>query len=320
MFSRVRRDEDGQAAPIVLVALVALAGTAIVFVQGGRMGLLAAEATTGADAAALAALEVIHDELEGVHGIGFIASGKVPPPVEADALAAAREYAARNDTELVDLDIVEEERRRVAVRVRTRSVDELGNPAANDEIRTFRGTARGAGELELAFFGPSDRGCLRPGEVAAIGARIGVSPRADTGLVDCRGADVRNLLPKMHEAVIRIEGVMGAAVQFSSAFRTHDEQIALFTDPFNPYPVAPPGTSMHEAGLAFDASNHGAIASAISSGPADQVQLCQPFPVTDEVHFSHTGHHECGGLQPRPRGGVLRIEASDPRLIDPDRA
>lgn len=318
MFSRMRRDEDGQAAPIVLVALVALAGTAIVFVQGGRMGLLAAEATTGADAAALAALEVIHDELEGINGIGFIASGKVPPPVEADAIAAARHYAARNDTELVDLDIVEEDRRRVAVRVRTRSLDQLGDPAADDEIREFRGSARAAGELELSFLGPGDRGCLRSDEVAAIGASIGVTPLANSGLVDCRGADVRNLLPKMHEAVIRIEVVMDAPVQFTSAFRSHEDQIRLFTDPTNPYPVAPPGTSMHEAGLAFDASNHSQIAAAISSGPADQVQLCQPLPVTDEVHFSHADHHECGGLQPRPAHGALRIEASDPRLIDPD--
>lgn len=321
MFRRMRRDEDGQAAPIVLVALVALAGTAVLFVQGGRMGLLAAEAATGADAAALAALRVVHDELEGPdHGLGFIVSGKVPRPVEVAAYSAARDYAASNGTELTDFDVIEDQRRRIAVRVETRSLEELGEPALNDDIRTFRATSRGAGEVELSFLEPGNGGCLTAAEVSAVGSDIGVPARPDSGLVDCGGADVRNLAPIMHEAVIRIESVMDAPVRFTSAFRSLEEQLELFLDP-TVNPAAPPGQSLHNFGLAFDAANYAAIAAAVNSGPDDMVHLCQPMPDIDAVHFSHEDGFECpgGSLPGAGHGlGVLGIEVSDPRLIDPD--
>jgi hypothetical protein len=50
----------------------------------------------------------------------------------------------------------------------------------------------------------------------------------------------------------------------------------------NPYPVARPGTSDHERGLAVDV---GRSAVAELAAVAARAGLCQPLPATDPVHF-----------------------------------
>lgn len=314
-----RGSEDGQVAPILLMTLVALAAAAMALVQAGRMTTLRADAATAGDAAALAAADEIAEALEGPQGIAFIASGKVPPPVRAAAAAAAAAYTDANDGELRDLVIVEEERRRVRLRVATRTRDALGRPAPDAQAAGHRGEATAAALVELAFLGPTDRGCLTRAEVDAAADRIEDLDRPDrSGLLTCGGADVRNLRPEMHEAVLRLEAVMGDIVRFTSAYRTLEEQVLLWRDrEANPYDVAAPGRSWHHTGLAFDASNHGQIAGALSAAPPQHRRLCQPYPITDEVHFSHADYAECGGPMARPPNGALRIETSDPKLIDP---
>lgn len=309
-------DDDGQAAPLVLVAVVAFSALAMVLVQGGRMGLLDATADTGADAAALAAADVVADELQGPAGFRFLLTGEVPPDTVARATAAAQDYAGANLVGLVDLAVLENGRDDVTVVVRTRSDRELGEPALTEEQRTFRAESRAAARTELSFTEPSGRGCLSQPQVAELADRVGIdSLRHDpSGLSACRGADVRNLAPQLHEAILLVEQESPQQILFSSGFRTYREQADLYNDPTNPYPVAEPGTSWHHTGLAFDASNHETIAATLAA--MDDPPLCQPYPTTDEVHFSHADYAECGGPNARPPDvGGLRLSASRPVLV-----
>jgi LAS superfamily LD-carboxypeptidase LdcB len=72
-------------------------------------------------------------------------------------------------------------------------------------------------------------------------------------------------------------------VPVTSGYRSPADQTRLWLDRArNPFPVAPPGTSMHERGLAVD----------VPLGVADRLAavgaeagLCRPYPVADPVHF-----------------------------------
>ncbi len=93
----------------------------------------------------------------------------------------------------------------------------------------------------------------------------------------------RGLAPAMRNALERAGAALGAPVPVTSGFRSRAQQAALFANRgANPFPVAVPGTSRHELGLAVDVP--------VSFVPrllsvASGVGLCQPFPRTDPVHF-----------------------------------
>ena len=72
-------------------------------------------------------------------------------------------------------------------------------------------------------------------------------------------------------------------VEVVSGLRTRVEQEELWRRRHtNPYPVARPGTSDHERGVAIDVPR--AVAEELAAiGPA--VGLCRPLPQTDPVHF-----------------------------------
>jgi hypothetical protein len=97
------------------------------------------------------------------------------------------------------------------------------------------------------------------------------------------GGSTTGLAPAMRAALARAEQLLGQPVPITSGFRSTEQQAALYANrAANPYPVAVPGTSMHERGLAVDV-------------PADFVDrllavapkagLCHPFPVDDPIHF-----------------------------------
>ena len=97
------------------------------------------------------------------------------------------------------------------------------------------------------------------------------------------GAGTEGLTPEMIAAVARAEALLGMVVPITSGWRSRAQQAALWANRHqNPYPVAPPGTSRHEQGLAVD------VALAVV-GPlravAGAAGLCQPLPVSDPVHF-----------------------------------
>jgi len=87
----------------------------------------------------------------------------------------------------------------------------------------------------------------------------------------------------MRAALARAEQLLGHPVPITSGYRSTEAQAALYVNrTANPYPVAAPGSSMHERGLAIDV-------------PADFVPrmleiasragLCQPYPGDDPIHF-----------------------------------
>src|SRR5216683_7859635 len=68
------------------------------------------------------------------------------------------------------------------------------------------------------------------------------------------GSLVRELRP-FAAALVRVAGQAGLQPRITSARRSRSEQTRLyhrFLAGQNPYPVAPPGTSAHEFGFAFD--------------------------------------------------------------------
>ncbi len=98
-----------------------------------------------------------------------------------------------------------------------------------------------------------------------------------------RGATASGLAPAMLAALARADGLIGRPVPVVSGLRTRAEQQALWDRRHtNPYPVARPGTSDHERGLAFDVARADVpslLAVAAAAG------LCQPLPDSDPVHF-----------------------------------
>ncbi|MDQ3573908.1 MAG: M15 family metallopeptidase [Actinomycetota bacterium] len=106
---------------------------------------------------------------------------------------------------------------------------------------------------------------------ASLGASI-AAPSSEEGLA-----------PAMRAALSRAGAVLGTPVPVTSGFRSRSQQAALYANrAANPYPVAAPGTSRHESGLAVDVP--------LSFVPrlrsvASQVGLCQPYVHTDPVHF-----------------------------------
>ena len=87
----------------------------------------------------------------------------------------------------------------------------------------------------------------------------------------------------MQAALARAEQLLGEKVPITSGFRSSEEQAALYANrASNPYPVAPPGSSAHERGLAVDVPA-GFVPRLSSVAP--RAGLCQPYPQTDPIHF-----------------------------------
>jgi hypothetical protein len=121
---------------------------------------------------------------------------------------------------------------------------------------------------------------VRVGDAAAD-ARARAISRSGPGAAAGRGRG--GLAPAMLAALARADGLLGHPVQVVSGLRTRAEQQALWDRRHtNPYPVARPGTSDHERGLAVDVG-HSAVAEL--AAVAARAGLCQPLPATDPVHF-----------------------------------
>lgn len=91
------------------------------------------------------------------------------------------------------------------------------------------------------------------------------------------------LAPAMLAALARADQLLGQPVPVASGFRSRAQQEALWARrASNPYPVARPGSSHHERGLAVDVPR-GFVPRLLSVAGA--AGLCQPLPQTDPVHF-----------------------------------
>ncbi len=116
------------------------------------------------------------------------------------------------------------------------------------------------------------RAVARARRVPALGPAVGAGGTSQEGLA-----------PALQAALARAQALLGTAVPITSGYRSPARQAALYANRHNnPYPVARPGTSRHELGLAVDVPL--SFVPRLLSVSA-QVGLCHPYPVTDPVHF-----------------------------------
>lgn len=87
----------------------------------------------------------------------------------------------------------------------------------------------------------------------------------------------------MRAALARADRLLGHPVPVASGLRSRAQQQALYDRRHtNPYPVARPGTSDHETGMAIDVPRT-AVGELVAV--ASQAGLCRPLPEADPVHF-----------------------------------
>ena len=125
-----------------------------------------------------------------------------------------------------------------------------------------------------------DRG---PARAPARARREAGEPGGAGGHPGAPSVDPGGLAPAMRAALARAEQLLGERVPITSGYRSPEKQRALWLNrAANPYPVAAPGTSMHERGLAVDVP-----ASFVPrlAAVARQAGLCHPYPKADPIHF-----------------------------------
>lgn len=163
--------------------------------------------------------------------------------------------------------------------------------AANTQARAQ--AAADAAALAAAIDGPeaarllasANGAALTAIEVAPQGARVSVSlgGRSAAAQAETVATGHQGLDPALVAAIAAASALLGQPIPVVSGFRSAVEQQSLWARrDSNPYPVAAPGTSMHERGLAIDVER-GFVARL--QAVADVVGLCQPLPGTDPVHF-----------------------------------
>jgi hypothetical protein len=140
-----------------------------------------------------------------------------------------------------------------------------------------------ANDARIVAFEPS------PGRVAvavrherARAAAVAEAAWVPGAAVSREGARA-GLAPAMLAALDRADQLLGRSVPVVSGYRSRAEQEELWNRRhLNPYPVALPGTSLHEVGLAIDVPLSEVPA---LLGVAAAAGLCQPLPQGDPVHF-----------------------------------
>lgn len=325
MRARMHRPEGGQVLPPLMLLVVVIIAGGIAILQIGRASALRAEAVTGADAAALAAVQDVQSQIEEqITSTGTYNPFLVQVP---RVRAAAQSWASRNGAEVTRLEYDATE---LTVRVWVRSLDQIAQRPGgreepdgmggrlNEELRregNTRAEARARAELEITFnfpaFGAGGGGGggggvgLSQEELDRLSEQAGVPVRDDSALrrygSDCAGPskDIHNLTDAMKISILKAEHEMGAPLQINSAYRHPTRcQPSAGVGGF----LAPPGMSLHNYGQAIDVQNWSALLAAINSNPG--IGLCWPFP-GDYVHFSLSGGRECGGRTGGGGGGAF---------------
>lgn len=240
---RLAREQDGQIMPVLLVVIVAALAAGMLLFQVGRATVMATDAQTAADAAALAGARNLNQQVLRNDG----SFGQVD---EAQVRAAARDYAARNDADLVDLQI---SGCGVTATVRTRQALD-GKQAAEVHSSGRRAEAISTAQLGMGGGGPGlagispvpiDGAVPAPERAAAkLAARFGLQVTSTTG-----GKHVANSL---HYRGLAIDVSNGSgptpqmAAFFNAAKRAFQGHILeLFYDPVgavkNNAPIPPIG-------------------------------------------------------------------------------
>jgi len=133
-------------------------------------------------------------------------------------------------------------------------------------------------------------------------------------------ASISALIPELRpfaRQLLVVAGQAGLQPRITSTYRSHAEQARLyrrFLSGNNPYPVAPPGSSAHEAGYAFDMM----IAGSPSQMESDHNDLGHVWESWGGVwggHFKDPIHFEYPGFTPPPAesfdyGHAAKVAAS----------
>ncbi|HEV2812160.1 MAG TPA: D-alanyl-D-alanine carboxypeptidase family protein, partial [Solirubrobacteraceae bacterium] len=235
-MARWRHDEDGQAAVLLVGALLALLVGGLILAALARGVDEHAAQQRAADLAALAGARAMHDLYERLFEPAFVAGRPNPQHLTVTAYReagerAAMETARRNGMTNVEVafpDVDSFAPMRVAVTVR--------EPIQIDG-RTVRSSARA--EAELA----------PPQALASLGAGEGEY----TGPLAMRqGKPMRPDVAQAFDRMERAARADGVSLLITSAFRSNAEQAALFAQRPDPKWVAPPGKSLHRLGTELD--------------------------------------------------------------------
>lgn len=153
----------------------------------------------------------------------------------------------------------------------------LAGAAAGEGAARSAAAANGARLASYEAAGTEVRVRAEVDRASAV-ARARRSGRAGVGSAGAHG-----LAPALRAALARAEQLLGEPVPVTSGFRSVDDQARLWASRrTNPYPVAPPGRSAHERGLAIDVP--AGFTERLAS-VAGRVGLCRPYPRTDPVHW-----------------------------------
>lgn len=303
------REQAGSISPLMLGVIATALFLTVGLLQVGWAGALRAQAQTAADAAALAAAEELKAQLQTLLlQTGFNELGL---PLDVGAMrSAAEDYAARNGATVTAFDFDHSE---WEVFVRTASADALRGEGWLSDTAGRRGVSEARATLDMTIAAGVGGGApttsgggagLSESELAAVADAVdGVDEvPADSALRRYNGngfssqTSVSGLTSEMRTSILELEQVLDSPLQINSGYRHPTYQAELCQKVAGP--CAPPGTSMHNFGLAIDVANHGAVAAAVNANP--DIGLCQPLPANDAVHFSHVTGSECGG-----RAGTL---------------
>jgi hypothetical protein len=150
-----------------------------------------------------------------------------------------------------------------------------GRTAADELAR-----ANGAELVSYAEIGLDTEVRVRLGPAEAVGRARRTGDRDGGG----GGAGAtKGLAAAMRAALARAEQLLGRPVPITSGYRSTEAQAQLYANrAANPYPVAPPGSSMHERGLAIDVPAD-FVPQLLAVAP--KTGLCQPYPADDPIHF-----------------------------------
>ena len=142
ILATMLRRQDGQIIPALVMMMLALVVTGMMFFQVGRAAIFSTEAQTAADAAALAAVENVKQQLmEQLAATGTSSLALIDPTRVA---AAAESYAQRNGGHVTKID-----RRGIDVKVWVVTNDRLGRGAERLDREDTRGSARARARVEL---------------------------------------------------------------------------------------------------------------------------------------------------------------------------
>lgn len=325
--------QDGALTPALLLFLVVAAMGIMLFMRVGEATVRAAEATTAADAAALAGVDALRRSNPGVGPVAvLLATGRIPDSLHDAAHAAAADYAARNDAQLLPGSHLEKVPDEPAVRytARVQTTRDL------DGDRPLR---IAVAEMRFSVVAPGAGSCVNQAEVDSLLAPAGVDDvhNGVSGLVHCNGTDTQNLDPDFKLAFLRAEASLkdhesndNAYIQLSSAYRSATQQAELYAayqaclagGGVDCTPAAPPGASLHNYGRAIDMprGQWQRLRDALASASFTPLSPCPPNANVVWPNIPNDPYHfqDCRGRPVGLPGGNAfgLLEFSDAHLVE----